>query len=61
MLCEQARASSLILQGPPSNPGQQTGMRRRIIAKVKGAATPRGPQVMGGKDLEAGEGRALGL
>ena len=61
LLCEQARASSLILQGPPRTPGQQTGMRRRIIAKAKGAATPQGPQVMGGKELEAGKGRALGL
>lgn len=58
--CEQAKASSLILQGPPSNPGQQAGVRR-IIAEAKGAATPWRPQVMGGKELEAGEGRALGL
>ena len=61
LLCEQAEASSLILQGPPSNPGQQAGVRRRIIAEAKWAATPPRPQVVGGKELEAGKGRALGL
>ena len=59
--CDQAGATSVVLQGSSADLAQGAGLKRRMTAKAKVAAAPRRPQTVSGRGRGAGKGTDTGF